>query len=63
MSAQRGSSMLATVGLVALGIVILVVVLKIAAAIATALFIPLLFIGIGVAIGAFVVSSRGRRSH
>ena len=55
---KDGTSVAVIVGLAALGIIVLVLVLKIVAAIATALFVPLLFIAVGAAIGAFWVPSR-----
>lgn len=61
MTGQRGISTLGAVGLVAVAIVVLILVLKMVTAIATALFWPILLIGIGVAIGAMVVSGKGKR--
>ena len=53
-----GAGLLAIIGLVAVGVVVLVIVLKLLAAITTTFFVPILFIAIGVAIGVWFVSRR-----
>lgn len=61
MSGQGGVSTLGAVGLVAVGIVVLILALKMVTAIASALFWPILLVGVGVAIGVMVVSGKGKR--